>query len=542
LTQSQQLFDDIDQCTEQLMHDAKIPGLVIAVTDRQQTLGISTYGLADIAAQIPISPETLFEIGSLGKPFTSIALLQLRDQGVLDLHAPVAQYLPWFEVQSEYPPITAHHLMNHTAGIVRGTDVSPHGLYEVWALRKTKARAAPGDSFLYSNVGYKVLGILLETLTGQSFQEVIRSRVLEPLGMRHSYPAMTHETRKKTAIGYCGLYDDRPEHPTHERVPAIWSEYGTGDGCQVSTAGDMTIYLRMLLNRGKGVHGPILSQASFDLMSLRGKRIEKEAYGYGLGLYSVGGRTLIRHGGGNAGYRSAIALDPEAGLGVVFLMNLAGNTYPIVEAAIRLLTRLLAAPRQQALAPVLPALERSDMDNAADYAGVYRAGDRFLRLTAESGKLLLSLLSPHGDQVIALERFAEDQFYVRHPDYDLFLLEFGRQQGKVVEAFHGPDWYVNDHYTGPLQFTYPEAWMAYTGHYRAHNPDASNFRVVLRKGALVALFPTGEAESLTSLDDGWFRIDSDELSTHTLHFDAVASGPALLAEYAGCPYYRAFTP
>jgi hypothetical protein len=124
LTQSQQLFDDIDQCTEQLMHDAKIPGLVIAVTDRQQTLGISTYGLADIAAQIPISPETLFEIGSLGKPFTSIALLQLRDQGVLDLHAPVAQYLPWFEVQSEYPPITAHHLMNHTAGIVRGTAVA----------------------------------------------------------------------------------------------------------------------------------------------------------------------------------------------------------------------------------------------------------------------------------------------------------------------------------------------------------------------------------------------------------------------------------
>jgi CubicO group peptidase (beta-lactamase class C family) len=127
---------------------------------------------------------------------------------------------------------------------------------------------------------------------------------------------------------------------------------------------------------------------------------EEEEYGYGLGLYPVDGRKFIRHGGGNAGYRSAIALDLEAGLGVVFLMNLAGDTYPIVAAAIHLLTILLAVQRQETLPPVPPAPDRSAIANAADYAGVYRAGNRLLRLTAEAEKLVLTLLWTHHDQVL----------------------------------------------------------------------------------------------------------------------------------------------
>ena len=134
-----------------------------------------------------------------------MALLQLRDEGKVDLHAPVTQYLPWFHVQSAYPPITVHHLLNHTAGIVCGTDFVPHGLYESWALRETKINAPPGTYFWYSNVGYKTLGFLLEKLTGQSYRDVIRCRVLEPLGMTQTYPAITLHTRQRTAIGYRGF-------------------------------------------------------------------------------------------------------------------------------------------------------------------------------------------------------------------------------------------------------------------------------------------------------------------------------------------------
>jgi D-alanyl-D-alanine carboxypeptidase len=534
----QKAFEHMDQFAEQWMQEVCIPGLAIAVTDREKLLRVSTYGFADLATQAPVTPDTLFEIGSLGKPFTSIALLQLRNEGRLDLHAPVTQYLPWFRVQSAYPPITVHHLLNHTAGIINGTDLAPHGLYECWALRETKTGAPPGTYFSYSNIGYKILGFLLEQLTGQSLPAAIQARVLEPLGMTHSYPAITFETRTRSAIGYCNLYDDRPEHSSHGLVPAIWAEYGTGDGCQVSTAGDMAIYLRMLLNRGRGPQGRLMSEESFDLLTQQGVWTGGDYYGYALATAPGDGCPYLHHGGGNERYMAAIVVDMEAGLGIVFLANRMGDTGLAEAAALHVLTVLRAAHRHEALPPLPPVTHPSLIPHASDYAGIYRSGHRELDLTTDEGKLVLT----YGGRVVALERRAPDRFYVGHPDFDLFLLEFKRQDGKVVEAFHGPHWYVTDGYSGPQRFDYPQQWEAYTGHYRAHNPTLSNFRVVLRKGVLVLIYPTGATEPLTRLGAGVFRIGEEERSPETLGFDAVVEGQALRADYSGCPYYRTFTP
>jgi D-alanyl-D-alanine carboxypeptidase len=538
LTSLQRAFDSIDHFAERSIQEANIPGLAIALTDRQKLLRVSTYGLADIAAQVPIAPDTLFEIGSLGKAFTSLALLQLRDEEKLALHAPVTQYLPWFHVQSEYPPITVHHLLNHTAGIICGSDLAPHGLYESWALRETKTSAPPGEYFWYSNVGYKTLGFLLEELTGQSYRDVIQSRVLEPLGMTQTYPAITLETRKKTAIGYCGFYDDRPEHPSHGLVPAIWAEYGTGDGCQVSTAADMARYLRMLLNRGQGPQGRLMSEESFDLMTQHGVWTGDDYYGYGLAWFQVDGRTYLHHGGGNARHVSAIMVDMEADLGVIILVNRVGETGWAEAAAQHVLTVVRAGYRHEELPPLPPATDPRSIPNATDYVGTYHAGNRTLQLTAAGGKLLLT----YDGKVVALERRAPDSFYVGHPDLDLFLLEFKRDGGKVVEALHGPHWYINDRYSGPPRFDYPAAWEAYPGHYRSHNPERSNFRVVVRKGVLTLIFPWWATESLEPLGDGSFRIGEDKRSPEILRFDAVLGGRALRANYSGCPYYRTFTP
>jgi CubicO group peptidase (beta-lactamase class C family) len=538
LADLQSVFNHIDQYVEQLMQEANIPGMTMAITDRDLLLRASAYGVADLATQVPVAPDTLFEIGSLGKQFTSIALLQLRDEGKLDLQAPVSQYLPWFEVQSDYPPITAHHLLTHTAGLSRGTDLAPHGLYEVWALRKYQVRTPPGTSCIYSNVGYKILGFLLEELTGRALHEVIQTRVIEPLGMTHTYPAMTHDTHRHSATGYCDFYDDRPSHPSHGLVPAIWSEFGTGDGCQVSTAGDMAIYLRMLLNRGRGDHGRLMSEASFDLMTQCRVWTGVGYYGYALATYPVDDHICLGHAGGNAGYRASIMIDLEAGLAVIFLLNVTGDTEPINVASAYVIELLLATQRRVALPPMPPPQDTSAIANAADYAGVYGAGNRCLRLKAAAGKLVLT----YKGHDVALERRTEDSFYVGHPDLDLFLLEFRRCGGQVVEAWHGPDWYANDAYSGQLQFAYPAAWEAYTGHYRTRSPEVSNFRVVLRKGHLVLIFPWGTAESLIPLDNGSFRVGADADSPETIRFDAIVDDRALLAEYSGCPYYRAFTP
>ena len=533
----QKAFQHIEQFAELRMKEASIPGLAIAVTDHEKLLRVYTYGFADIAAQVPITPDSLFEIASIGKSFTTIALLRLRDEGKLDLNAPVTQYLPWFEVQSEYPPITVHHLLGHTAGIIRGTEMAPHGLYDSWALRETKTRVPPGQHWHYSSVGYKILGFILERLTGQLFREVIQSRVLDPLDMTDTHPVITFETRNKEAIGYRSLYDDRPEHPSHRLVPAMWSEYGTGDGCQASTAGDMAKFLRMLINRGKGPRGPLMSEESFNLMAPLMPQTGGEQYGYALASYPVDGRTFLGHGGGNDGYTSHILADVDGGLGVAHFVNRRTESGAIFESAEYALRVLYAAYNDKEIPPVSPTADPSYIPNATDYVGTYRAGGRVLQLTARDGKLLLD----YEGRAVPLEQRAQDSFYVGCPDLDLFLFEFRREGDKVVEAFHGFHWYINDSYTGPRHFDYPEEWEAYPGHYRTRNPELSNFRVVLRKGNLALAFPSGNVEPLRPLGGTSFQIGDDQRSPEILRFDAVVEGRALRADYSGCPYYRTFT-
>src|SRR5215467_3440489 len=101
----------LESAIRKQMDAQNIPGLALALTDRTQTLWVTTRGYADLKAKIPVTEDTRFAIGSIGKSFTSIALLQEHEAGRLDLDQPVTRYLPWFKVQSRYEPITIHHLL-----------------------------------------------------------------------------------------------------------------------------------------------------------------------------------------------------------------------------------------------------------------------------------------------------------------------------------------------------------------------------------------------------------------------------------------------
>ena len=541
MTSLERAFEEIDRYVERRISEVNMPGMALAVTDREKLLRVATFGYADLAAGTPVQPGSMFEIGSIGKSFTNVALMQLCDEGLLDLQAPVSRYLPWFEVQSDYGPITTHHLMTHTSGLVNGTDIGTHGLYESWALRDSHTGAPPGEYFRYSNIGYKTLGFLLEEVDGRPYQEAVQARVLDPLGMRDSHAVIGFETRKRAAVGYRSFYDDRPEHRDHGLAPALWTEYGVGDGSPASTAEDMAVYLRMLMNRGSGPSGRVISEESFRLMTQRATTTPQWGgayYGYGLTLADVDGHEYLGHSGSTPGFVAGVIADLDDGIGVVVLINGYVESYGSIEMAMHLLRLLRAGLDQQEMDPPPPVVDPASVSNAADYAGSYSGGGDRLVLTAPGGRLALQWRG----QDVVLQRRGEDRFYVPHPDLELFLLEFGRDGDRVVEVFHGPDWYAGEGYSGPRNFDYPEEWESFLGHYRTYNFGLTNFRIVLRKGTLVLVYPTGGNEPLEPLEDGLFRIGEDPRSPETLRFDAIASGKALRATYSGCPYYRTYTP
>jgi D-alanyl-D-alanine carboxypeptidase len=248
---------------EELLAIEGFPGLALAVTNREALLASETFGRANLDAGMPVTRETYFQHGSIGKTFTAVLLLQLREEGLVDLDEPVTRYLPWFEVRSEHGPITIHHLLTHTSGLIMGADMTSDSRYDVWALRETEVAVPPGERYLYSNVGYRALGFVVEEVTGLAYAEALRQRILQPLGLEGTDPAITNEGRHRLAIGYQRYSDDCPARRSDPWVPAPWFETGTGDGSAAGTVEDLAGFLRALLNRG----GELMAPESFELMA-----------------------------------------------------------------------------------------------------------------------------------------------------------------------------------------------------------------------------------------------------------------------------------
>src|SRR5919197_5876831 len=177
------VLDRVREFARMRLHGMSWAGISIGLTTRDETLGVVTDGFADLDSREPVRPDHLFQLGSIGKSFTAIALLQLHEEGRLDLRAPVTEYLPWFEVKRR-PPITIHHLLTHTSGLFTGMEISTDGAFDVWWLREEELGFAPGTDYSYSNMGYRTLGLVLEAITGSPYAEEIGARILRPLGMR----------------------------------------------------------------------------------------------------------------------------------------------------------------------------------------------------------------------------------------------------------------------------------------------------------------------------------------------------------------------
>ncbi|HEX7021948.1 MAG TPA: serine hydrolase domain-containing protein, partial [Trueperaceae bacterium] len=189
-------LDLVDRWIGKRVHDTNLPGLAAAVVHDGELLWGRGYGLADQDSGAPVTLDTRFRIASITKTFTSVALLQLRDQGKLRLDDPVSDYLDWFDLRFPgAPAIRLYHLLTHTSGLPRDATV-PHwtdDCFQSWdelveTTRQRAPTAPPLARFGYSNLGFSLLGGVVEAASGMPWDAYLQARVLEPLGMRNTLP------------------------------------------------------------------------------------------------------------------------------------------------------------------------------------------------------------------------------------------------------------------------------------------------------------------------------------------------------------------
>jgi D-alanyl-D-alanine carboxypeptidase len=542
-------FARIGASAEHHLESSHSAGLALAVTDREEVLGVVCRGLADVAAGKPVRPETRFQIGSISKSFAALIVLQEVAAGRLDLHVSVNEILPWLQVPEPFGPITLHHLMTHTSGLLVGTEDAPTGPGALHRLRTNPPTTAPGERWLYSNDGWKVVGACLEQVTGEPIHELLRTRVLGPLGMRASAASIVDAEYQDLAVAYEPLYSDRPVQLRHPLVPAHRITSNTADGSIVSTVLDMSAYARLFLARGDvpGHDGSrMLTDERFDAwVEQRADDGEGGTYGYGLWAEEIDGVRWIAHSGGMVGYTAMFAVVPEEGLGCVVLQNGYGEGLRrLVRAAFAAVRASLAG---EELPPAIVPPAATTIPRAAEYVGTYTGEDgRVFEIETEGDGLRLNA----GSVTVLLERDPlgepTEAFLVPHEALERFALVFRRDgEGTVVEAFHGDTWFRSERYAGPEPAAVPDAWRSYTGFYRNNDPWAPTLRVVLRKGALAIQWPSAatddaDEDELLPLADGWFAAGAERDPRRLRFLGEGANGKAVVAEFNGGSWFRSF--
>jgi len=333
------------------------PGMSLAVVKNDSIIYSKGFGWADEPRKIHATPNTVYHWWSCTKIATAIAILQLEEKGKLSLNDPVVRYLPFFEV--EYPSdtstqVTILNLLNHTSGLpdpsiftlirwihhdgdppINQTDLVKKVLPDY-----SKLKFEPGDHSEYSNIGYMVLGAIIEKITGMTYEDYIRQNILQPLGMNHTDFLYTKVMELDEAAG---------AHPTfnwmtpllpimavsyvrdldwgHLWMERVYTDQTPSTGL-IGSVSDAARLVTAYLNGGVLNGHRILSQESISAMTYEGQvkaknedSLNYRRQGIGWQIYGKSGRWVLTHDGGGPGFSTKIQLYPDEHLGFVLFTN-----------------------------------------------------------------------------------------------------------------------------------------------------------------------------------------------------------------------------
>jgi len=321
-------FAAIDAYIDGQMRALRIPGLALAIVEGDQIVHLKGFGVAGPDGRA-VTPQTPFQLASLGKPMTGVAIMQLVEAGKLDLDAPVQRYLPDFRVAdaAASAQITVRQLLYHTSGLpgtvgmeyVLSGDARPDALEaRVGALRAVSLNRPVGASYEYSNAGYMILGLIIQQVSGQPYEGYMREHLFTPLQMQQTFTDWTEARGHGAASGYRYWFGaPLPGELAIDRAMLPAGAHLAG------SAEDVAHFLIAQLNGGRFGTTSILSPQGIAEMRrpVAQTPAGDEFYAMDWGVMPIGGVPAVTKGGDNADFKTLMFLIPERRLGLVVLMN-----------------------------------------------------------------------------------------------------------------------------------------------------------------------------------------------------------------------------
>ncbi|MEP7372774.1 MAG: serine hydrolase [Chitinophagaceae bacterium] len=372
------------------------------------------YGLRNASDKIPNDQNSVFQIGSITKQFTSTVILKLQEEKKLNVSDKLSKYFPGYPKGDS---ITIEHLLTHTSGIYSYTSdpvfmqneiAKPANRQKMMALFKDKPLLfSPGTKWDYSNSAYSLLGYIIEDVAKMPYEKAVRRYIFNPLGMAHSGFDFTHLSTKDKATGYFRLTSDK-----NEPSPIVDSSVSFSAGAIYSSTGDLYKWYQSLQNN------TVIKKASKE----KAQTPFMNNYGYGWGIDTVAGKKSVGHSGGIHGFNSNMVSIPEDNTCVILLANVANsNLDKITKDIFSILYNLPYEIPKEKTAISLPE------EVLKQYVGVYELSPQLvIAMRVENGKLIGQ---PEGQGAIELHPEKEDQFFLKEIEAQVI---FTRNEKKEV--------------------------------------------------------------------------------------------------------------
>jgi len=497
-----------------------LPGMTISVVDADGFAASMTVGWSDIDKREPVRPDQLFQIGSISKSITGLWLHAAADKGRVDLNAPVSRYLTGVPLPAQ--PMTVLQLLNHAGGLAHDAPVfprTPDG--KLWTGFK------PGAPMSYSNIGYAMLGLIIEKVSGRSHVEALEQDVLKPLGMTAATAHIRTADRGLYATGYVPFREDGVTMSRAQLIPGPWSESDNAAGAVAASADGMAGYLRYVLALGAGKGGPLMSDAAAKKMLAA--EIETTEFGpgsryaSGFATVQIDGKPALHHTGGMTLFSSAFHADPVAGVACFASVNGRLISYrPRLTSnyAVRLMRAVVAGT---ALPPPPDSFAFRRVPTPEGYAGTFVGpNDRSVTLRDTGNGLVLSDKGGEG----RVELVGKGSLGTDHPGYAAHPLDFADKKDRF--------WWGGELFGRGAALSQPAPAAALKPLLGEYASVEGNF-IVLARGSALVIDGMGEVIRRPA---GFWSPKEDVGGVTRIWFDAAVNGVPSRLIFCGMDFIR----